>query len=65
MSRITKITLILPLVFLILLHPTYSFNLEILEPDVLEPMVFINGELTDYYNASVYDQNFVCTNGQL
>lgn len=42
-----------------------SFNLEILEPDVMEPMVFSSGILNDYYNASVYEQHFVCTNGEL
>lgn len=56
-----------PLTLIILCIPVLvgSFNLEILEPDVLEPMVFVNGKLADYYNASVYEQHFVCTNGQL
>lgn len=28
-------------------------------------MVFVDGSLNDYYNASVYEQHFVCTNGEL
>lgn len=62
-----KITthLALCLIFILLPSPVSMFNLEILEPDVLEPMVFVNGKLGDYYNATVYEQHFVCTNGQL
>lgn len=60
-----KLTQLFGLLLLIQFVFGSAFNLEILEPDVLEPMVFISGKLTDYYNSSVYEQHLVCTNGQL
>lgn len=63
MHRIQSYRLFKLLLISCLLQLTTPFNLEILEPDVLEPMVFVSGQLDDYYNASVYEQHFVCTNG--
>jgi hypothetical protein len=54
-----------PLTLIALAIGSLGFNLEILEPDMVEPMVFTNGKLSSYYNASVYEQHFVCTNGHL
>lgn len=42
------------LTLLILLPISDAFNLEILDPDVVEEMVFVDGELTDYYNSTIY-----------
>lgn len=43
-----------------------AFNLEILEPDgVTEELIFKDGVLTDYYNSTIYEKKFDCTNGQL